>query len=67
MEMHLKTEESLTKAMQPNQDICIPGMIPKFGDRKQSHELNSVRNQLNSDEDRIKKLADFSMSKKLER
>ena len=67
MEMHLKTEECLSKAMQPNQDISSPGMLPKFGDRKQSHELNSVRNQLNSDEDRIKKLTDFSMSKKIER
>ena len=43
-------------------------LLPQpISQRKKSHELNAVRSQYQTDEDRIKKLTGFSMSKQIEK
>ena len=39
----------------------------KLSNRKKSHELNSIRNKYNTDEDRINKLTNFSMARQIEK
>lgn len=66
--LHLDSREQSQSAIdtQPSQQSPRDHFLRSISNRKQSHELNQLRNQCNTDEERIKKLVNFSMTKKIE-
>ena len=66
--LHLDSREQSQSAIdtQPSQQSPRDHFLRGISNRKQSHELNQLRNQCNTDEERIKKLVNFSMTKKIE-
>lgn len=59
-------QESPRAATGLGEDFPKPNFAA-ISNRKKSHELTSIRNKYNTDEDRLNKLANHTIGKKLER